>query len=631
MSVSQYKQIAATQFPEFKADEVNLFIEQFNLFDADKSGSIDNKELESVMNQVGEKATPDQLKKIIAEVDTDNNGTVEFGEFLSIIKKLRSGQASETSGFGKVYKKAEQLVKISGAGGSEHSFAEEEKQSFVDFLNEALKDDKHVGSRMPINPESMDLFTAIKDGLILCKLINYAVADTIDERVLNTKKNMNAFEMNENHALCINSAKSIGCNVINIGPQDLQDGKVHLVLGIIWQIIKIGLLSKISLNNVPELFRLLEPGETIEALLKLPPEAILLRWINYHLKNAGSNRRVNNFGGDIKDSEAYTILLNQLDKRCNTSALSVQDLSQRAEMVLQNADILNCRKFVKAKDIVKGNPKLNLAFVANLFNTCPGLAPLTEEERAELDKWLFDSDSEQSREARTFCLWINSLGIEPFVQNLFTDLRDGIIILKVMDIIKPGVVEWKKVNTKTADLDEKTSKTFKFKRTENNNYAVLLGGKSGPFQFSLVGISGSDIADGNVKLTLALVWQLMRAHVLQVLSSLGKIDEGEMVKRANAKVKDSHRINDLKDKRQATALFYLDLLDSLRPKTVNFDLVTPGESDEDKLLNSKYAISVARKIGASIFILPEDVVEVKPKMLLTFLGAIMATKPEFFQ
>ena len=47
-------------------------------------------------------------------------------------------------------------------------------------------------------------------------------------------------------------------------------------------------------------------------LLALSPEEILLRWFNYHLENAGSTRRVNNFSGDIKDSECYTILLNQI-------------------------------------------------------------------------------------------------------------------------------------------------------------------------------------------------------------------------------------------------------------------------------------------------------------------------------
>lgn len=35
-------------------------------------------------------------------------------------------------------------------------------------------------------------------------------------------------------------------------------------------------------------------------LLKLPPEAILLRWFNYHLNKAGSSRRVGNFGSDLQ-------------------------------------------------------------------------------------------------------------------------------------------------------------------------------------------------------------------------------------------------------------------------------------------------------------------------------------------
>ena len=46
---------------------------------------------------------------------------------------------------------------------------------------------------------------------------------------------------------------------------------------------------------------------------------------------------------------------------------------QRAENVLKSADRMNCREFVTATDIVKGNSKLNMAFVANLFNTYPAL------------------------------------------------------------------------------------------------------------------------------------------------------------------------------------------------------------------------------------------------------------------
>lgn len=35
-------------------------------------------------------------------------------------------------------------------------------------------------------------------------------------------------------------------------------------------------------------------------LMKLSPENILLRWVNYHLERAGVPRRISNFTSDIK-------------------------------------------------------------------------------------------------------------------------------------------------------------------------------------------------------------------------------------------------------------------------------------------------------------------------------------------
>ena len=131
------------------------------------------------------------------------------------------------------------------------------------------------------------------DGLILAKLINDSVPDTIDERVLNLAskgKKLNKFKMTENNNLVIFSAKGIGCSVVNIGSADLIEGREHLILGLIWQIIKIGLLNKIDIKLHPELYRLLEEDETLEQFLKLPPDQILLRWFNYHLKAAKWHR-----------------------------------------------------------------------------------------------------------------------------------------------------------------------------------------------------------------------------------------------------------------------------------------------------------------------------------------------------
>ena len=41
--------------------------------------------------------------------------------------------------------------------------------------------------------------------------------------------------------------------------------------------------------------------------------------------------------------------------------------------MLQQAARLDCRQFVSAQDVTAGNSKLNMAFVANLFNMYPAL------------------------------------------------------------------------------------------------------------------------------------------------------------------------------------------------------------------------------------------------------------------
>lgn len=194
--------------------------------------------------------------------------------------------------------------------------------------------------------------------------------------------------------------------------------------------------------------------------------------------------------------------------------------------VLQNADAINCRKYLTPSSLVAGNPRLNLAFVANLFNTHPGLEPLDEQEAKEYGA-VEDFDAEGEREARVFTLWLNSLGVEPGVFNLFENLKDGLIILQAFDKILPGSVIWRKVskpkegmgNTPNSPgfgegeeeedigVTPNQSKLSRFKAVENTNYAVDLAKQNG---MHMVGIQGADIVDGSKTLVLGLVWQLMR-------------------------------------------------------------------------------------------------------------------------
>ena len=60
--------------------------------------------------------------------------------------------------------------------------------------------------------------------------MNLASPGTIDERVINIKARLNQWEQNENHTLALNSARAIGCQVVNISSIDLSEGRVRVVL-----------------------------------------------------------------------------------------------------------------------------------------------------------------------------------------------------------------------------------------------------------------------------------------------------------------------------------------------------------------------------------------------------------------
>lgn len=321
----------------------------------------------------------------------------------------------------------------------------------------------------------------------------------------------------------------------------------------------------------------------------------------------------------MKDGANYTVLLNQLSpETCSRGPLQTPDLLQRAEQVLQNAETLDCRKFLTPTSLVAGNPKLNLAFVANLFNNHPGLEPITEEEKLEVE----DFDAEGEREARVFTLWLNSLDVQPAVNSLFDDLRDGTVLLQAYDKVIPGSVNWRHVNKPPPSGAE----LMRFKAVENTNYSIELGKQN---HFSLVGIQGADITDGQRTLTLGLVWQLMRKDITNTLSSLAQrlgkreITDQEMIKWANdmsRKGGQSSSIRSFKDQSIGTGLFLLDVLNGMKSSYVDYDIVTPGRTDEDAYSNARLSISIARKMGATIWLVPEDICQVRSRLITTFIG-----------
>ena len=228
-------------------------------FDIQKSGAITTEQLPELLASVGLNVSREEIDNKVSAVSLTNKGSVDFEEFVNVffifpnskvVSKLRqkvtssasqdrlssskngSTTLSSTALAGK--KSASNIVQITGSSNTiQHSFSEEEKTQFVLHINMQLKGDKDLKDKLPINPDTMQLFEECKDGILLSKLINDSVSDTIDERVLNLKKPLNPFQITENNNVVINSAKAIGCSVVNIGSQDLSEGKHILVSNLI--------------------------------------------------------------------------------------------------------------------------------------------------------------------------------------------------------------------------------------------------------------------------------------------------------------------------------------------------------------------------------------------------------------
>ncbi|KAK5961487.1 fimbrin PWA37_001348 [Arxiozyma heterogenica] len=651
------------KFPILTQEDLFSTIEKFRAIDLDDKGWVQKQEALESVSQSGE-TTYDEARETLKRVNVDASGRVELDDYVELVAKLKENKSEpvpQTSfdvspgvvssmpqanrpisplpnqgGASNIGGATGQLLGHAGSGsrariivggattGTTHTINEEERTEFTKHINSVLAGDPLVGALLPFPTDTFQLFDECRDGLVLSQLINDSVPDTIDTRVLNIPKPgkaLNNFQANENANIVINSAKAIGCVVVNVHSEDIVEGKEHLILGLIWQIIRRGLLSKIDIKLHPELYRLLEEDETLEQFLRLPPEQILLRWFNYHLKQAKWDKSVSNFSSDVANGENYTILLNQLaPDLCSRGPLQTVDLLQRAEQILENADKLGCRKYLTPSALVAGNPKLNLAFVAHLFNTHPGLEPVEETEAPEIEEF----DAEGEREARVFTLWLNSLDVDPPIVSLFEDLKDGIILAQAYEKVMPGSVDFKQVNQKPSNGAELS----RFKALENTNYAVELGKSKG---FSLVGIEGSDILDGNKLLTLGLVWQLMRRNItttMQNLSSSGRdMSDSQILKWAQEQVvkgSKSTTIRSFKDPSLANAHFLLDVLNGIAPGYVNYDLVTPGKTEEERYANARLAISIARKLGALIWLVPEDINEVRSRLILTFIASLMS-------
>jgi len=606
---------------QFVDGDVARFKKVFDKWNLNDDDVIDASEMLSALTALG--VDGDKMASVVKTVRSakGEDEDVDFEAFLNALWKAET--AGRLSGFFNLVQRELTLIEIETESGGLRTLSKEEVVAYSNHLNNCLGSSSKLKYLMPIAEDEKDLMTKVQDGVLFATFINLIEEDTIDFRALNykAKGGLNEFQILENQQLIIAASKAIGIQVTNITPGDLKNApaKPTLVLGLMWQMVRMQLMGNINLMNCPELIKLVEDGEDQNALLALDPETMLMRWVNYHMREQGYTTRIENFGPDLKDGKVYTVLLKAIAEKHGATMDPLDwDERKRAEQVLIEGQKLGVKPFLLVDDILKGTEKFNLAFVAQLFNANPGMVLDAEAQKA-LDALM--AEEGDSKEAKAFKMWMNSLGIpDLLIYYLFEDCHGGDVLLKVIDKVEPGKVDWKKAAQ---------NPKHKLQKVQNGNYAVDLGKE---MKFSLVNVSGPDIVDKNKKLILGFAWQLMRHHLLKVLSKLGNgkpLSDKDVVQWCNNKIKSS----DLKDKPQiksfqdpsiANGLFFIHLLAAVKPKIVTWGLVTDGNTEEEKKLNARYVISLARKLGAVVFVLPEDIMQVQAKMCMAFAANIMA-------
>lgn len=132
--------------------------------------------------------------------------------------------------------------------------------------------------------------------------------NTVDERVVIYRPQDDPARM-QNLNLFLNSAKGVGASMNDVELEGLLAADAQPVLNAVWNTVELGLFATLNLRSRPELVRLVDAskGEEASALLKLSPEAILIRWVNWQLAKTPTSKRLADFRTDFRDSEILTV------------------------------------------------------------------------------------------------------------------------------------------------------------------------------------------------------------------------------------------------------------------------------------------------------------------------------------
>eukprot|EP01133_Synstelium_polycarpum_P007481 gene7481-8752_t len=205
--------------------------------------------------------------------------------------------------------------------------------TFTGWANNYLKE-----RIMKIN----DLGADLEDGTLLINLLEIISSKKILK--FNKAPKIRLHKM-ENNNLAVNFIKTEGLKLVGIGAEDIVDGQLKLILGLIWTLI---LRYQIQMAETDS------------------PKAALLEWVRQQVAPYGV--KVNNFTGDWSDGRVLTALTDSLKPGvCPLNTMTndnVTDVDHAMDVALENYDI---PKIMDPSDMVNLPDELSVITYVSYF------------------------------------------------------------------------------------------------------------------------------------------------------------------------------------------------------------------------------------------------------------------------
>ncbi|KAG2383472.1 hypothetical protein C9374_004143 [Naegleria lovaniensis] len=243
---------------------------------------------------------------------------------------------------------------------------------------------------------NVELFERLQDGVVFCHLLDKIQNGLVDwtkinkRNILTPLEELSKFQKVENQNFVLEVAPSVGCQIVGIGASELADGSQQPLLALLWQLIRQDVTKRLNVMHSLRLIALKEESESVVDFMKLPPQQLLLRFVNYNLKATKTKKIVANFSEDWKDGEAFCYLIknivdinnrfsstkvskngNEFTEEQIQEILSIENHEERAKRIIQAINELGLNPnhvHIEGEDIATGVNTLIMTLVGSMFN-----------------------------------------------------------------------------------------------------------------------------------------------------------------------------------------------------------------------------------------------------------------------